>query len=172
MRCWSPRRSTPGSAGRSVREVHCWVEDIDLRLDPDPLDVVVEPIDDGYLVTVRARSLVKDLTLLVDRIDPAATVDRALVTLPAGASATVQVRTAVRGAERELAGTPVLRTANDLAAQRTSGDPVGALRRTACRSPGDAAGHLAIPHCLNPSSTILPVPILHCPRAALQEGFR
>ena len=113
-------------SGALIREVHCWVEDIDLRLDPDPLDVVVEPIDDGYLVTVRARSLVKDLTLLVDRIDPAATVDKALVTLPAGASATVQVRTTVRGAERELAGTPVLRTANDLAAKRNSGDPVGA----------------------------------------------
>jgi len=108
-----------GVAGTGVREVHCWVEDIDLRLDPDPADVAVEPTGDGYLVTVRARSLVKDLTLLIDRLDRAATVDRALVILPAGASATLQVRTAVRGIERELHGKPVLRTANDLAAERS-----------------------------------------------------
>jgi len=64
--------------------------------------------------------------LLVDRLDPTATVDQALVTLPAGATATLQVRTAVRGIEHDLLGRPVLRTANDLAAERSSGDSLGA----------------------------------------------
>jgi len=112
--------------GATIREVHCWVEDIDLRMDPNALDVAVEPADDGYLVIARARSLVKDITLLIDRLDPIATIDQALVTLPAGAMATLRVRTAVRGIEHDLLGRPVLRTANDLAAERSSGDSLGA----------------------------------------------
>lgn len=102
----------------TVREVHCWVEDIDLRLDPNPITAVVDPVDDGYRVTVSAHSLVKDLTLLVDRLDPAASIDQALVTLPAGESVTLHIRTAVRGIELAVSSRPVLRTANDLTAER------------------------------------------------------
>ena len=101
-----------------VRTVHCFVEDVDLDLDPDPLDVQVATIDGGYRVQVRARSLVKDLALLVDRLDPRAQVDASLVTLPAGASVTFQVSTAVRGLADRLGEAPVLRTANDLARGR------------------------------------------------------
>ncbi len=101
-------------SGGTAREVHCWVEDIGLRLDPDPADIIVDAVEDGYRVTVTARSLVKDLALLVDRIDVAATVDRALVTLPAGATATLHVTVAAPGVAQQLAARPVLRTANDL----------------------------------------------------------
>ena len=107
-------------SGGTAREVHCWVEDIDLRLDPDPAGIVVDPVDDGYRVTATARSLIKDLTLLVDRIDASARVDRALVTLPAGASVTLHVHTAARGLERQLAERPMLRTANDLSPRALS----------------------------------------------------
>ncbi|WP_029291429.1 glycoside hydrolase family 2 protein [Cellulomonas sp. HZM] len=102
-----------------VREVHTWVEDVELRLDPATADVRVTRTGDGYDVTVVARSLVRDLTLLVDRLDPAATVDAALVTLPAGSTATLRVRTDVDGLEAALAATPVLRSANDLVALRS-----------------------------------------------------
>lgn len=101
-----------------AQAVHCWAEDVDLRLDPDPLEVSVEAVDDGYLVRVSARSLVKDLALHVDRLDPDAGVDRSLLTLPAGETATVRVRTAVAGLAGALAARPVLRTANDLARTR------------------------------------------------------
>lgn len=103
-----------------VVTTHCWVPDVDLRLAADVLDASVEPADDGYTVTVRARSLVKDLVLHVDRLDPAATVDVALHTLPAGASVTIRVRSAVPGLADALVAQPVLRTANDLAAVRVA----------------------------------------------------
>jgi len=103
--------------GGTVREVHCWVEDIDLRLDPNPVTVVVDTVDGGYRIIVTATSLVRDLTLLVDRLDPAASIDQALVTLPAGESVTLNVRTTVCGIEGALASRPVLRTANDLATE-------------------------------------------------------
>ena len=102
-----------------VRTVHTFVEDVALHLEPAPFDASVEAVADGYVVTVVARSLVRDLTLNVDRLDPAAVVSDALVTLPAGATARLHVRTSVRGQEDTLVSSPVLRTANDL---------VGALR--------------------------------------------
>ena len=65
-------------------------------------------------MTVTARSLALDVTLLADRAAADATVDDALVTLPAGESATFRVRTSVRNLEHVLDRQPVLRTANDL----------------------------------------------------------
>ena len=105
------------------RTVHTWVEDVDLALDPTPLDVVVAAEPGGYRVDATARSLAKDVTLLVDRVDPGAVVDAALVTLPAGASATFHVRTTVAGAESRLVEPPVLRCANDVVVRRARGLP-------------------------------------------------
>ena len=124
----------PAEAGGEVlvaelgheRTVHTWVEDVDLALDAAPLDVAIVAEPGGYRVDVTARSLAKDVTLLVDRIDPDAVVDDALVTLPAGASATFRVRTSVAGAEAELTRAPVLRCANDVVVRRESGLPSGA----------------------------------------------
>ena len=52
--------------------------------------------------------------MLADRAAADATVDDALVTLPAGQSATFRVRTSARDLEHALIRPPVLRTANDL----------------------------------------------------------
>ncbi len=116
----------PGDAASEVlvaglddaRTVHAWVEDVDLTLDPAPLDVDVVAEPGGYRVDVTARSLAKDVTLLVDRLDPDAVVDDALVTLPAGARATFHVRSTVAGLEAALAAAPVLRCANDVVVRR------------------------------------------------------
>ena len=105
------------------RTVHTWAEDVDLALDPAPLDVSVVAEPGGYRVEVTARSLAEDVTLLVDRVDPDAVVDDALVTLPAGAGAVFHVRTTVTGAETDLAGPPVLRCANDVVVKRAPGRP-------------------------------------------------
>ncbi len=97
-----------------ARSVHMFSPDIEMALDPDPLDVEVSAVEDGYAVTVTARSLAVDVTLLVDRVAADATADEALITLPAGETATIRVRTRVPGLEKALSGAPVLRTANDL----------------------------------------------------------
>ena len=102
-----------------ITAVHCWVEDVDLRLVPDAHDATAEHVDGGVVVTVTAaRGLVKDLTLLVDRLDPAAEVDDALVTLPPGTTARLHVRTTSTRPLDAWTSRPVLRTANDLAATR------------------------------------------------------
>ena len=99
--------------------VHTFAEDLDLALDPDPLQVAVGRVAGGYAVTVTARALARDITLHPDRVAADATVDDALVTLRAGERVTFQVRTQRSGLEQALAAAPVLRTANDLQRIRT-----------------------------------------------------
>lgn len=97
-----------------LTRVYTFVEDIELALDSDPVEVEVREMDDGYAVTVTARSLACDVALLADHVAPDATVDDALVTLTAGQRATFRVRTTARNLEQALGKAPVLRTANDL----------------------------------------------------------
>ena len=80
----------------AVTRVHTFVEDIELSLDPSPIDVEVMQTDDGYVVKVTARSFARE------------------VTLTAGESTTFRVRTGARELEQALDRQPVLRTANDL----------------------------------------------------------
>ncbi|OII27946.1 beta-mannosidase [Frigoribacterium sp. MCBA15_019] len=68
----------------------------------------------GYRVEVTAGSLVRDLALLVDKVDPAATVDEMLVTLLPGETAVFTVASDVAGVGEELVSGRVLRTANEL----------------------------------------------------------
>lgn len=101
-----------------VQSVHTWVEDVDLRLDPDPLTATVTPVQDGYRVDVTARSFARSVTLHVDRFDPDAVVDTALVDVPGGETVSFHVRTAVRHDPEALTRAPVLRTANDVVVPR------------------------------------------------------
>jgi beta-mannosidase len=117
-----PEIGSPGDPATEIvvarlgraQSVHTFVPDLEMALDPSPLDVEVTAADDGYAVTVTARSLALDVSVLADRVAADATVDDALITLAAGQDATFQIRTAVRGLEKALSGAPVLRTANDL----------------------------------------------------------
>jgi beta-mannosidase len=98
----------------TLTTAHTFVEDIESALDASPLNVEVTPTEDGFAVKVTARSFARDVTLLADQAAPDATVDDALVTLPAGQSTTFRVRTSARNLEQALDRPPVLRTANDL----------------------------------------------------------
>ena len=109
-----PRREIVVARLETLTRVHTFVEDVELALDPKPVDVEVMEIEDGYAVQVLARSLARDVTLLADRAAADATVDDALVTLTAGQSTTFRVRTNASELEQSLDRPPVLRTANDL----------------------------------------------------------
>ena len=87
---------------------------MDAALPPPVCDVDVAPVTDGYAVTVTARTLVKDLALLVDRLDPDAVVDDMLVTLLPAESARLHVRSTRDLAAAAFEAPPVLRCANDL----------------------------------------------------------
>jgi beta-mannosidase len=101
----------------AVRAWWFFAEDRNMAYPPPAYDASVTPVDDGYLVTVTARVLLRDVTLFPDRLDPAATVDDALVTLLPGERFTFRVRSRAALAPDALTRAPVLRCVNDLTAR-------------------------------------------------------
>ncbi|MFI6262573.1 glycoside hydrolase family 2 protein [Micromonospora sp. NPDC051006] len=102
------------------RALWFFTEDKETAWPPAAWDAVVEPVGDGQRVRITARTVLRDLTLFPDRLDPAATVDDALVTLLPGESATFTVRSGAALDPAALTTRPVLRCVNDLVAQGRS----------------------------------------------------
>ena len=100
----------------SERALWFFVEYRDSALAPASLDLRVEPVETGYAVTVSAATLARDVTLLVDKLDPAAVVDDQLVTLLPGESHVFTVVTTATLTEADFADPTVLRSANQLLA--------------------------------------------------------
>ena len=98
------------------RALWFYAEYRDSRLEPPRTSVSVEAVAGGYSVTVAAQNLVRDLALLVDKVDPDATVDDQLVTLLPGESVTLTVTSARELAAGDLESPQVLRSANQLVA--------------------------------------------------------
>lgn len=96
------------------RALWFFAEDRDVDWPSAAWDATVEPFDGGQRVRVTARSVLRDLTLFPDRLDASASVDRALVTLLPGESATFTVRADGLVDEAALVARPVLRCVNDL----------------------------------------------------------
>ncbi|MFR9778619.1 glycosyl hydrolase 2 galactose-binding domain-containing protein [Micromonospora sp. MS34] len=96
------------------RALWFFAEDRDVEWPAAELDAAVEPADGGQRVRVTARTVLRDLTLLPDRLDPSAEVDRALVTLLPGESATFLVCAGVPLDPAALTRRPVLRCVNDI----------------------------------------------------------
>ncbi|MFF2135995.1 glycoside hydrolase family 2 protein [Streptomyces sp. NPDC058193] len=99
-----------------MRTVEFYEEDTRVALPPARYDVDVTQGDEsgiGHRVTVTARTLLRDLALFPDRLDPAAEVDTMLVTLLPGESAVFHVTGAVLKDPAALGARPVLRCVND-----------------------------------------------------------
>lgn len=101
------------AAGRR-RSHWFFTEPRDSDLAPAQLRVNAERIANGWALDVHADNLVRDLTLLVDRLDPAAHVDQALITLLPQETIRMNVTGALTAEVADFASAPVLRTANDL----------------------------------------------------------
>ncbi|MEU6024886.1 glycoside hydrolase family 2 protein [Micromonospora sp. NPDC047134] len=91
-----------------------FAEDRDLPLPAADFAATVQPVDGGLRVRVHAHTLLRDLVLYPDRLDPDAEVDEAVVTLLPGESTTFTVRTAQPIDPTALITRPVLRCVNDL----------------------------------------------------------
>jgi len=117
--------ATPGDAASElvaagvddVRGFWFFAEPRDSALGAAEVELRTEPATDGTLVTLTATTLVRDLTLLVDKVDPGAVASDALVTLLPGESTTLVVRHEGSAlAAPALSDPRVLRTANELVA--------------------------------------------------------
>ena len=101
-------------AGTDQRHFWFFAEDRDIAYPPAEYEAAVEPTADGARVRVTARSLLRDLTLFPDRLDPSAVVDEAMVTLLPGETATFTVRATGELPPERLTSRPVLRCVNDV----------------------------------------------------------
>ncbi|HTF08336.1 MAG TPA: glycoside hydrolase family 2 protein, partial [Asanoa sp.] len=98
------------------RALWFFAADRDLAYKPAELEAQAIRDGDDVVLTLTARTLVRDLCVFADRIHPAAEADDCLVTLLPGERRTLRVRGVPPGREGELLAGPVLRTANDLVA--------------------------------------------------------
>ncbi|HEX6684605.1 MAG TPA: hypothetical protein VF062_17505 [Candidatus Limnocylindrales bacterium] len=116
-----PELSTPDDPAAELtvasvedhRSFWFFTEDREIAYPTASLTADVSTLDGEIRVTVHARTILRDLTLFPDRLDPAATVDQAMVTLLPGESATFTVRTALPLRPQDLTSRPVLRCVND-----------------------------------------------------------
>ncbi len=114
--------STPDDPGSEVlvaqltdlRAAWSFAEDRDCALPEPDLRAVAVAVDGGYQVTVTAHAFVRDLALLVDKVDPDAVVDDMLVTLLPGETVTWRVKSALAIDPDDLLAPAVLRSANQL----------------------------------------------------------
>lgn len=91
-----------------------FVEDVDAGLPVPQLEVEVVPEPGGHRVEVMAHTLLRDLTLLVDPLDPSASVDEMLVTLLPGERVTFRVTGTVGVSPGSFLDPLVVRSSNDL----------------------------------------------------------
>ncbi|MEU8384600.1 glycoside hydrolase family 2 protein [Streptosporangium sp. NPDC048865] len=94
-----------------LRTLHFFAEDTRVAFPAAACDTEVTPVEGGLDVTVTARTLLRDLALFPDRLDPASAVDDMLVTLLPGESVTFRVTGSPDPAA--LVTRPVLRCVND-----------------------------------------------------------
>ncbi|GAA2862448.1 glycoside hydrolase family 2 protein [Streptosporangium fragile] len=95
------------------RVLRFFAEDPQVAFPVAAYDARVTPSGDGLDVTVTARTLVRDLALFPDRLDPDAVVDDMLVTLLPGESVTFHVTTGRELDPAALTTRPVLRCVNE-----------------------------------------------------------
>ncbi|MET2013012.1 glycoside hydrolase family 2 protein [Microbacterium chocolatum] len=98
----------------AVRGTWYFAEARDSTLPAARFFVEVSSVDGGSEITVTADSMLRDLTFLIDRIDPDAHVEDGLLTLLPGERATVRVRHAGALDAAQLADPSVARTMNEL----------------------------------------------------------
>lgn len=104
--------ASAGEAGE--RGFWFFTEPRDSRLPAAELSFETEPVDGGTEVRITASTLVRDLSLLVDKVGPDASTEDGLVTLLPGETTTFRVRHERPIDEAALTSARVVRTANEL----------------------------------------------------------
>jgi beta-mannosidase len=80
---------------------------------PEPkFDASLDRRPAGYALTVRARTVLRDLCVFVDRLDPSATISDQAVTLLAGEEVTLEIATKRELTRDHLLAPPVFQCAN------------------------------------------------------------
>jgi beta-mannosidase len=96
-----------------LRVLQMFGEDTVMRYPRAAFDAITEPTDDGVAVHITARTLLRELAIFPDRLDPAATIDEQLVTVLPGETVTFHITTTEHLPTEKLLAYPVLRCVNE-----------------------------------------------------------
>ncbi len=107
------------------RLVHFWAEDPEVAYPPARFEARTVPVPGGLRVEVTARTLLRELALHPDRLDPAAAVDDQLVTVLPGETATFLIHTGAALDPAALTSYPVLRCVNESRPGQRAGEEIG-----------------------------------------------
>lgn len=110
----APRDEVIVADSTATRALWFFDEDRSLRLTDRWQAASVSPVLDGYAVHLTAESLQRDVCLLVDKVDPDASVDEMMVTVLPGESRTFLVRTSKPVDPQRFLDSAVLRSVNQL----------------------------------------------------------
>jgi beta-mannosidase len=113
---------TPAEASRellvaelgSLRAIRMFAEDPVMQYPPALFDAETEPAPGGLTLRITARSMLRELAVFPDRLDPAATVDQQLLTLLPGETATLRVSSDQDLDPARLLAFPVFRCVNEV----------------------------------------------------------
>ena len=92
---------------------HFFAEYKDSKLEAAKYLVELEAVVDGYQLKITADNLIRDLLVMIDRLDPAASIDNALVTLLPGETVDLKISSAKKLTASDFTNL-VIRSANDL----------------------------------------------------------
>ncbi len=95
-----------------VRGLWTFAEDKDIAYQSEPFTASAVATAEGYDVTVRASSLVRDLSLLADKVDSDAVVSEGLVTLLPGETHVFHVRSGAQVESNRFTARGVLVSVN------------------------------------------------------------
>ncbi|WP_117209057.1 glycoside hydrolase family 2 protein [Allorhizocola rhizosphaerae] len=109
---YTPADLVTASVG-AQRAVRFAEEDVSIAFPPASLRGTAEPVDGGYRVHITAETILRELALFPDRLDPDATIDDQLVTLLPGESVTWHITTTKQLDPTQLLTHPVLRCLNE-----------------------------------------------------------
>ncbi|MGL5860605.1 MAG: glycoside hydrolase family 2 TIM barrel-domain containing protein, partial [Phycicoccus sp.] len=110
----SPARELLRAGFDGTTDLRCFTEDVDAEFPPARFGVATEPVEGGLTLTVTAETMLRDLVVAADRVDPAAVVDDPLVTLLPGERHTFAIRTGAAPDDPRWRGAPVIRCVNDM----------------------------------------------------------
>ncbi|MGL5849539.1 MAG: glycoside hydrolase family 2 protein, partial [Phycicoccus sp.] len=110
----SPARELLRAGFDGTTDLRCFTEDVDAEFPPARFGVATEPVEGGLTLTVTAETMLRDLVVAADRVDPAAVVDDQLVTLLPGERHTFAIRTGAAPDDPRWRGAPVIRCVNDM----------------------------------------------------------
>ena len=106
-------RDNPDTPATPVRGWWWFAPDKRLAYAAPNFDTDLQPCDGGYRLTLEAQTLLRDVYVFPDRLDPAASASDNGFTLLPGESASIKIRTDRQLTLQELGRAPVLRCVND-----------------------------------------------------------